>query len=270
MSTDVSTIGPPALEQVGTPAEFVAALRALRAQVQLTVTQLERNALERGDRLPRRTIARALSAQGIPRAETIASFVRACGGDQSAVELWLAVRRRIARMDRTVGDLAVAVEIWLAGRWAGTGAAARRSAARRSADLDAAVAEWLSTRWQAGTVPSTGRHASIVDVRPSTRDLTHSTVDGSATPVTRPSPVDRRPAGSGRAIGRAPVHGIGTVATDSAYGFTHGWLAEAVAQSTTGRWKGVHRRKAVRHRVSPRPHPTAQQPPVQQPPAPAA
>lgn len=105
----------PRPDRVTTPAEFIAAMRALRGWAKLTYRQIERRAQQAGDRLPHSTIATALSRNRIPRESTIASFVRACGGDRHAVELWLAARRRIAVTDKAVGHLAYAVEAWLNG-----------------------------------------------------------------------------------------------------------------------------------------------------------
>lgn len=116
MSMDASSIDMPRPDRVRTPAEFIAAMRALRSRAKLTYSQLESRAQAAGDRLPRSTIATALSRNRIPRESTIASFVRACGGDRHAVEVWLAARRRIAATDEAVEDLAYAVEAWLKGR----------------------------------------------------------------------------------------------------------------------------------------------------------
>jgi len=116
MSMDASSFDMPRPDRVTTPAEFIAAMRALRDRAQLTYRQLERRAQAAGDRLPRSTIAAALSRDRIPRESTIASFVRACGGDRHAVEVWLAAHRRISAADEAVSNLADAVEAWLTGR----------------------------------------------------------------------------------------------------------------------------------------------------------
>lgn len=113
---DASSFDMPRPDRVSTPAEFIAAMRALRDRAQLTYRQLERRAQAAGDRLPRSTIAAVLSRDRIPRESTIASFVRACGGDRHAVELWLAARRRVSATDETVDNLAEAVEAWLTKR----------------------------------------------------------------------------------------------------------------------------------------------------------
>lgn len=116
MSTDASSIDMPHPDRVNTPAEFMAAMRALRAWAKLTYRQIEDRARQAGDKLPHSTIATALSRNRIPRESTIASFVRACGGDRHAVEAWLAARKRIDVEDKAGGNLAYAVEAWLVSR----------------------------------------------------------------------------------------------------------------------------------------------------------
>jgi hypothetical protein len=116
MSMDASSIDMPRPDRVNTPAEFIAAMRALRGWAKLTYRQIEHRARQQGNHLPHSTIATALSRDRIPRESTIASFVRACGGDRHAVELWLQARRRIAVADKAVGHLAYAVEAWLVNR----------------------------------------------------------------------------------------------------------------------------------------------------------
>ena len=118
MSTDASSLDMPRPDRVNTPAEFIAAMRALRAWAQLTYRQIEDRARQAGDKLPHSTIATALSRNRIPRESTIASFVRACGGDRKDVEAWLAARKRINSEDneKTDGNLAYAVEAWLISR----------------------------------------------------------------------------------------------------------------------------------------------------------
>jgi hypothetical protein len=173
MSTEASTYEMPSPDHVRTPAEFVAAMRTLRQRAKLTYRELESKAHAAGDRLPRGTIASALSRGRIPHEQTIASFVRACGGDRKAVERWLAARRRVARADQAVIDLATAVETWVTARW---------QVRAEQTDLATAVESWLTTR-RRGTTPKP------------------------------------------------------TVA-----GYAQGRLAEAVAGSRSGRWRGLHRR----------------------------
>lgn len=116
MSTDASSFDMPRPDRVNTPAEFIAAMRALRAWAKLTYRQIEDRARQAGDKLPHSTIATALSRNRIPRDSTIASFVRACGGDRHTVDAWLAARKRISAEDETDGNLAYAVEAWLISR----------------------------------------------------------------------------------------------------------------------------------------------------------
>ncbi|WP_217196856.1 RICIN domain-containing protein [Streptomyces buecherae] len=83
-----------------TPAEYVAALRALRDEAGLSYRQLERRAHAVGDVLPRATVAGALARTALPRAELVTAFVRACGGDAAAVGAWLDARERLAASAR--------------------------------------------------------------------------------------------------------------------------------------------------------------------------
>jgi hypothetical protein len=120
MSTDASSFDMPRPDRVNTPAEFMAAMRALRAWAKLTYRQIEDRAREAGDKLPHSTIATALSRNRIPRESTIASFVRACGGDRKDVEAWIAARKRIntseEKDNKADTNLAYAVEAWLVSR----------------------------------------------------------------------------------------------------------------------------------------------------------
>lgn len=119
MSTDASSFDMPRPDRVNTPAEFIAAMRALRAWAKLTYRQIEDRAREAGDKLPHSTIATALSRNRIPRESTIASFVRACGGDRKDVEAWIAARKRInsnTEEEKPDTNLAYAVEAWLISR----------------------------------------------------------------------------------------------------------------------------------------------------------
>ncbi|MFD2764350.1 helix-turn-helix domain-containing protein [Micromonospora eburnea] len=80
----------------GTPAELVTAMRALKEWTGLTYRQLQRRAAASGAVLPHSTIAAVLTRTTLPREDLLATFVRACGGDDAAVESWLTTRRRIA------------------------------------------------------------------------------------------------------------------------------------------------------------------------------
>jgi hypothetical protein len=80
-------------------AEFVAMMRALKEGSGLTYRDLEARATVRGDVLARSTLANALARDGLPRADLVAAFVRACEGDERLPE-WLAARDRIAASAR--------------------------------------------------------------------------------------------------------------------------------------------------------------------------
>ncbi|MGW0535947.1 hypothetical protein [Streptomyces sp. NPDC003032] len=85
-------------ERVRTAAEFVALLRQMKEASGLTYRELELRATERGDLLPRSTVAGALSRGALPKAELVAALVRACEGEER-VGAWLAARDRIASGD---------------------------------------------------------------------------------------------------------------------------------------------------------------------------
>ncbi len=158
MSTDASAHTPmPLPDGIGTPAEFIEAMRALRDWVGLTYRQLEDRALEIGEKLPRSTISTALSRGSLPREATIATFVKVCGGDRRVVDAWLDARRRIAEQDKDIEDLAAAVESWLVTRMTGP-AQPREGDEALSLSLDnnstfsegrlaRAVAESTTDRW---------------------------------------------------------------------------------------------------------------------------
>jgi hypothetical protein len=92
------------LKPIGAPqeardaAEFVALLRRLKQRSGLSYRQLERRAAERGEVLPRSTLADVLRQGALPRVETVEVFLRACGQEQNA-EALLAVWHRIATTD---------------------------------------------------------------------------------------------------------------------------------------------------------------------------
>ncbi len=81
------------------PTEFVAVMRQLRRWADLSYRQLERNATDAGDVLPRATISAALGRDDLPREELLAAYVRACGCDDETVSAWLEARRRLAMSD---------------------------------------------------------------------------------------------------------------------------------------------------------------------------
>ncbi|TDB74167.1 XRE family transcriptional regulator [Micromonospora sp. KC721] len=82
-------------EAARTVAEFVRLLRQLRQRSGRTYRQLERIAAERGDVLPRSTIADVLGRGALPRAELLAAFLRAVGAEDQ-VPQWLRARARLA------------------------------------------------------------------------------------------------------------------------------------------------------------------------------
>ncbi|MFF9090826.1 helix-turn-helix domain-containing protein [Streptomyces sp. NPDC014991] len=82
--------------QVSTPAEFTAALRALRTWSGLTYRQLESKATAHADALPASTIATALGRTSLPRERFVDAFTRACGLSEEESHQWLEVRNRIA------------------------------------------------------------------------------------------------------------------------------------------------------------------------------
>lgn len=229
MSTDTVLRDMPRPDRVTTPAQFVAALQALRAWAKLTYGELENNAQAFGDRLPRSTIASALSRGRIPREQTIAAFVRACGCDEKTVRHWLAVRNKLAAADQTAVDLAGAVERWVATKWRVRGRARDAAAGRGSTDSgapdsgtpDGGLASEVET-WLAGQrrmpvqVPRPRRPEDPAAARTKWADETRSRR------IDEPLP--------------EPTYGQGR-------------LAEAVEQSNSGRWVGLHRRPPARRRI---------------------
>ncbi|MFD7285160.1 helix-turn-helix domain-containing protein [Streptomyces sp. NPDC059863] len=86
-------------------AEFVAVMRQLRQWADLSYRELERRAGAVGDVLPRATLSGVLSRKELPREDLLSAFVRACGGDEAAVEDWVKVRKRLAvETERQAGD----------------------------------------------------------------------------------------------------------------------------------------------------------------------
>lgn len=92
----LSAPSPP--EQAGVPAEFNAALRALRIWSGLTYRQLEEKTATQQTLppLPASTIATALRRATLPREQFVEAFTRACGLGDDDVRQWLEARRRIA------------------------------------------------------------------------------------------------------------------------------------------------------------------------------
>jgi tetratricopeptide (TPR) repeat protein len=83
----------------GSAPQLVALLRELRAASGLSIREVSRRARDRGDWLPTSTLAAVLNRDAIPRSEVVAAIVRACGGDEPAVEAWLAQCARISAAD---------------------------------------------------------------------------------------------------------------------------------------------------------------------------
>jgi tetratricopeptide (TPR) repeat protein/transcriptional regulator with XRE-family HTH domain len=83
----------------GSAPQLVALLRELRAASGLSIREVSRRARDRGDWLPTSTLAAVLNRDTVPRAEVVAALVRACGGDEAAVETWLAQCARISAAD---------------------------------------------------------------------------------------------------------------------------------------------------------------------------
>ena len=224
MSTAASTIGIPYPDQVTTPEEYMAALRDLRTWADLTYRELESRALAAGDRLPRGTIASAMSRGVVPREQTVAAYVRACGGDGDAVEAWLATRRRLSGGDSAVvGDLASAVESWITSHLQVRSRKVRKERKSRKGsgdvrpDLATMVEAWLLTR---------GRF------RP---DKRVGTVYG------RASVAWNRDTVAFYALD------LETLGHDTEYG--QGRLAQAAAQTSSSKWVGLHRRPSGRGRA---------------------
>ncbi|WP_031483223.1 RICIN domain-containing protein [Streptomyces bicolor] len=85
----------PRPEEASDAAEFVASMRRAKERSGLTYRELEQRAAARGDVLAKSTLANVLARDGLPRAELVAAFVRACEGDDR-VPQWLEARERIA------------------------------------------------------------------------------------------------------------------------------------------------------------------------------
>lgn len=98
MSQDGGSSAPLPPEQAGVPAEFNAALRALRVWSGLTYRQLEEKTATQHalPPLPASTIATALGRATLPREQFVEAFTRACGLGDDDVRQWLEARRRIA------------------------------------------------------------------------------------------------------------------------------------------------------------------------------
>ncbi|MGH3938760.1 MAG: peptidase inhibitor family I36 protein [Pseudonocardiaceae bacterium] len=101
MTDTVDHSGEPGLpdpDTAHTPAEFVAALRALQRWTGEGLRQLEKRAKANGDGLPRSTVGAVLTRPTLPREDFVVAFVSACGRAPEEVARWVAARRRIAAM----------------------------------------------------------------------------------------------------------------------------------------------------------------------------
>ncbi|WP_329106209.1 hypothetical protein OG792_00330 [Micromonospora sp. NBC_01699] len=94
--------GPP--DTLASPAAFVRAMRVLRQWSGFTYRQLQGRAQAVGDVLPHSTLAAVLGRGTLPREELLRAFVRACGGSDTAVEQWVAVRKSIAARTEPAED----------------------------------------------------------------------------------------------------------------------------------------------------------------------
>jgi transcriptional regulator with XRE-family HTH domain len=88
----------PTPQQPRNAAEFAARLRQLKDRSGLSYRQLEERAAERGEVLPRSTLADVLRHDALPRPEMLTAFLNACGAGHET-EAWLAARNRIAESE---------------------------------------------------------------------------------------------------------------------------------------------------------------------------
>ncbi|MEU1893573.1 helix-turn-helix domain-containing protein [Streptomyces pristinaespiralis] len=97
---DFAGSGAPDPERVRDPAEFVAAMQALKDRSGLTYRELTSRAEAVGDVLPRSTVANMLGRTTLPREELVAAFVRACGAGPGELDAWLRLRKELTRRER--------------------------------------------------------------------------------------------------------------------------------------------------------------------------
>ncbi|SFN32321.1 hypothetical protein SAMN04489713_1011153 [Actinomadura madurae] len=128
---EIVTAPPPSPAAACDEAEFIAALRRLKAWSGLSYRQLERRAADAGRVLPYSTASTALGRTTLPREELLVAFVLACGLDDGEAASWVAARKRIAvggqvtatgpraarrpRWRSAIGLAAVALSLALAG-----------------------------------------------------------------------------------------------------------------------------------------------------------
>ena len=87
---------PPTPETATDDAAFVRELRRLKSWSGLSYRDLERRARDADDVLPASTTATMLGRGSLPRAELLATFVRACGLDADEQRRWLTARAMLA------------------------------------------------------------------------------------------------------------------------------------------------------------------------------
>ncbi|MGN9794794.1 helix-turn-helix domain-containing protein [Streptomyces sp. OZ13] len=97
---DFAGSGAPDPDRVRDPAEFVAAMQALKDRSGLTYRELTSRAEAVGDVLPRSTVANMLGRTTLPREELVAAFVRACGAGPGELDAWLRLRKELTRRER--------------------------------------------------------------------------------------------------------------------------------------------------------------------------
>ncbi|MGP3959795.1 hypothetical protein ACTWPT_27665 [Nonomuraea sp. 3N208] len=78
-----------------TDAEFVAALRRLKAWSGRSYRDIQSHAQRVGHHLPYSTAAGMLKRRTLPREETVTAFVLGCGLDEQAAAAWSAARKRL-------------------------------------------------------------------------------------------------------------------------------------------------------------------------------
>ncbi|MCW3816459.1 hypothetical protein ONA91_18595 [Micromonospora sp. DR5-3] len=212
------------------PAEFVAAMRALKEWSGLTFRQLQRQAEAVGEVLPHSTIASVLGRNNLPREALVTAFVRACGLDQATAASWLATRKRLAAEAAREAVPAAPV-----------GNSEPGPAAGRQADLPPGPAPDTAVPEQ--HVPD--ETAERPDPRPEAERLPVleavlesvllSEASGlSAAGGTRPEPSAAQPASSGRTEPRSGGQ-------EPALPASAGRLANVAAERTDERWVGMHR-----------------------------
>lgn len=129
-----------------TPGEFVEAMRRLKEWTRLSHRQLSKRAADAGCLLPKSTLIAALSRSSLPRVELVTAFVRACGGDESEADRWVAELRRIA----TGAEQAAVVDHPVAAEEPGRRRRHRRLVA--GTVLLASALLFASAAWWTGTV----------------------------------------------------------------------------------------------------------------------